>query len=289
MAFLAAWALALAAGFGGRPSASRTVSLFVVVIGMVALFRFVALMVRFIRAGEPRPLQSWSQAMQTALPDWVETIVYAASVCVFLVSLGWLKSMIPLLVPFWADAPLAEMDRAIGVIVPPLPPFVIAYSLWQAAHLLCILWVVHWRDRDLALRTYFLTWSVGMALAFIFSSAGPIFTGDAPSDPMTKLEAGYLWANYKSGGAAIGGGISAFPSMHVAIACWIAFILRLRGVKYIGEVFVVLIYLGAVALRWHYWADVAGGLAVFAFAYAVAKRKWTAPVIELSGPAYIRP
>jgi membrane-associated phospholipid phosphatase len=59
--------------------------------------------------------------------------------------------------------------------------------------------------------------------------------------------------------------------MHVAIAYWVAFVLSLRGVRWIGPIFVVLISAGAVALGWHYSADVLAGLLVALAGIAVSK------------------
>ena len=137
-----------------------------------------------------------------------------------------------------------------------------------------ILWVLHWREgaaKDQAVIALLSTWGIGMMVAYIFSSAGPVFTGQAKASGVALIEARYLWANYRSSGAVIGGGISAFPSMHVAIAYWVAFVLSLRGVHWIGPIFVVLISVGAVALGWHYSADVLAGLLVALAGIAVSK------------------
>ena len=111
-----------------------------------------------------------------------------------------------------------------------------------------------------------------MVTAYAMSSAGPIFTGEVSHvDRLTKIEADFLWNNYKSGTAALGGGISAFPSMHVAIAVWIALVLTERGAGLIGVPFVILTAMGALTLGWHYSMDVLGGAAVAMAAWAAAR------------------
>ena len=41
------------------------------------------------------------------------------------------------------------------------------------------MWVLHWRKSDKAryILSFMLTWTIGMFFAYVFSSAGPIFTG----------------------------------------------------------------------------------------------------------------
>jgi membrane-associated phospholipid phosphatase len=254
--------------YPGRPSVENVTALFVLVLGIVWIFRGAILLCRLAIAHEQQPVHAWAEAIRKALPSFAMTAVGAAFICAFLVSINWLKSLMPFLVPFWADKPLATFDITLFGGHPRIPVTLLfsgPYAVWQGVHLGTILWVLHWREsaeKDWALLSLLATWTIGMILAFSFSSAGPIFTGQAVSDRLTMIEAHYLWVNYKSAGAVIGGGISAFPSMHVAIACWVAFVLWLRRIRYVGPLFVVLVSLGAIALGWHYSLDVVGGLVV---------------------------
>jgi hypothetical protein len=277
-AFCASVVTAAAVHYPGRPNPANTATFFVVALVIVLILRFVFLLFGFMSANERHPLRAWWRAIWDAVPAYGATVTGAACICVFLVTVSWLKAMLPFVIPFWADASLSGIDQAIFGGHPKIPAlllFTVPYALWQGAHLGTILWVLHWRDglaKDRAVLSFVLTWAIGMTAAYCFSSAGPIFTGHAVSDRLTMIEARYLWSNYKSAGAAIGGGISAFPSMHVAIACWVAFILWLRGFRWMGLVFVVLISLGAIALGWHYSADIPGGIAVAAVAVSLSLR-----------------
>ena len=116
---------------------------------------------------------------------------------------------------------------------------------------------------------------LGNLIAVTFMSAGPIFyaavTGDASryGELTAYLEfsqgtrhsaidlSRYLWGWYERGVAGVGSGISAFPSLHLAMAT--LFCLTLRAIRpaatWIGVVFVAVILAGSVHLAWHYAVD----------------------------------
>jgi hypothetical protein len=215
--------------------------------------------------------------MRSGSSGLITTSLGAAALCVFLVSISWTKSLLPQLVPFWADGALSQIDQVLFGGHPVLIGGIITafvYSLWQAAHLGTIIWALHWKEgrpKDQVVIAFILTWSFGMTAAYALSSAGPIFTGKVSGiDPLTKLEASFLWENYQARTAAIGGGISAFPSMHVAIAVWVALAFKERGWGPIGIPFAILTAMGAITLGWHYSMDLVGGLAVALAAWRAA-------------------
>jgi hypothetical protein len=196
-----------------------------------------------------------------------------------------LKSMIVAVVPFWADEPLAALDRAFLIdpqgmalaLKPALPAVGLFYGIWHVVHLGGILWVLHWQNeaRSRFVISFMLTWAVGMFLAYVFSSAGPIFTGRydpaiAPESVRRPVE--FLWANYRARGALLGGGISAFPSMHVALATWFALTLREWGWPKLGIAYVLAIFVCSVILGWHYAADGVAGIAIAVVAHRMSSR-----------------
>ncbi len=122
----------------------------------------------------------------------------------------------------------------------------------------------------------------GNLLATIFSSVGPCYvkalTGSDYYQPLMSLLASTddrltttgwgmglpallvqesLWKDYIQGGQMLGGGISAFPSLHVAITVAMA-CLATRLNKYLGILtwlFAIYIQIGSVHLGWHYAVD----------------------------------
>jgi hypothetical protein len=115
---------------------------------------------------------------------------------------------------------------------------------------------------------------VGNVLAGAFLSAGPAFYGEVTGDhgrfadllallsqnPDTASPYGYqryLWALYQNDIKAFGAGISAFPSVHVALITMNALFVaeRSRLLGGLAFVYVALIVLSSVYLGWHYAID----------------------------------
>ena len=133
-------------------------------------------------------------------------------------------------------------------------------------------------DRRLRLQyfiVYLLSWSLlGGLIAGLLLSGGPAFYDHLVGDPqrfgellaMLGTDLGpfpaiafqeYLWRFYESGSPGYGSGISAFPSLHVAMAGLCAMTIwrfnRCFGVA--AWLFVLIILLGSVGLGWHYAID----------------------------------
>jgi len=156
------------------------------------------------------------------------------------------------------------------------------------------------------LLTFVLLWAlIGNIAATLLSSAGPVYFGRITGlpDPYAPLMSylhqasaispvpalgvqDMLWKLYVSHGIAVGAGISAMPSLHVAIA--VSFVLLARSIDrrlaIAFTVFALLIFLGSVHLGWHYAIDgyvsVAGawliwrGVGWFLARPAVARLLW---------------
>jgi hypothetical protein len=77
----------------------------------------------------------------------------------------------------------------------------------------------------------------------------------------------------------LGAGISAMPSMHIAMACWAALALRAysRKMQWVGWTYVGLIWFGSVHLGWHYFTDgvvgALGALVVWQLAGVIAAQQ----------------
>jgi hypothetical protein len=216
-------------------------------------------------------------------------VAVAAVFCAGLAAFTTLKIAIPDVIPFYADPLFADIDALLhggdpGEIVHALVPA-------QAQYFLGVLygpiWLVQWfgligfvaLSEDKILREQYF-WSMAAAIALLgtvvaaaFSSVGPIFyervyevdrfaplaamiSDSAVGDYMTSVT-GYLYQTYLGGPAQAGAGISAMPSMHLAIATLNALMLsRLnRAVGVVAALYVALILLGSVYLGWHYAID----------------------------------
>ncbi|MEX2298175.1 MAG: phosphatase PAP2 family protein [Dongiaceae bacterium] len=204
------------------------------------------------------------------------------------------KSIIPALNPFSWDPLFAEWDTwlhfgyAPWELLQPLFGHPIAtrainwlYNFWFFP--LWFVWV--WqafslRDRHLRLQFFYsllLTWILlGVGAATYFSSAGPCYYGriGGGSDPFMPLmdylataneryevwaltAQEMLWNHYTTGAIDLGAGISAMPSMHVAMV-FIFVLLGFRTARWLGWVclaFFVSVLIGSVHLGWHYAID----------------------------------
>jgi hypothetical protein len=100
------------------------------------------------------------------------------------------------------------------------------------------------------------------------SAAGPIFyrrigLGDrfaeleANIPEVTQQISGYLWHFHSAGEPAVGAGISAMPSLHIATVAWIYLVFRAQGSRLapVAAVFGLYIFALSVALGWHYAVD----------------------------------
>jgi hypothetical protein len=205
-----------------------------------------------------------------------------------------LKVLIPAIVPFSWDPTFAEWDRWLHggyhpwQILQPLLgyPYVTSlinavYHLWFFLAYGVICWQIVSTDRPRLrmqyLLTFVLVWAViGNIAAMLLSSAGPVYFGRVTGlpDPYAPLMSylhqasamapvpalhvqDMLWRLYESHGLAVGGGISAMPSLHVAIA--VSFVLLARAIDrrlaIAFTVFAAFILVGSVHLGWHYAID----------------------------------
>ncbi len=220
-------------------------------------------------------------------------LLIALQMCV----LQWTKSMIPHVTTMWADPMLARFDRALFLGTDPwrLTHAVFgranwidsAYMAWgpiKFATLLLLLFLPISAAKDRALAAYFLIFAIGCLLQYALPSGGPIFFErlghgsdfhDLPVPHFAAEAANYLWANYRGSGI-VGTGISAMPSIHVAIALWLALTWRSFGLGYLGFVFYAVILVGSVHTGFHYALDgiVGSIMAAAAWLLVCQKRPW---------------
>jgi hypothetical protein len=233
---------------------------------------------------------------RAAAPNWWSvipaTLLVAIGASLFLP----LKYAIPQIVPFWLDPMLASGERAVfggepWSLIDQLAGWAIVpvdrlYGLWLPTQSL-ILFTVMMQPASAAksrlLIAYVLTWSLlGVVAALLLSSAGPIFHdrifGGSEFAPLREMldrrgawlvlaESDRMWASLATGRPTIVAGISAAPSIHVAISVWIWLAARTMAPRLapFALVYALFMWFGSVQLGWHYVTDgLLGALGVLA-------------------------
>jgi len=209
-----------------------------------------------------------------------------------------LKFAIPSLVPFWLDAPLAAGEAGLfGTDPYQLLNTVFgrvtlvvdrAYAFWLPVQLVVLFSVLSAspsQAKSRALTAYAAAWLlIGIVTAALMSSAGPIFFdrefGVARFAPLHQMLGSHgasmvlstsdaMWSAYTSGQYRLVAGISAAPSMHVAISMWIFLIARQLAPRAVplAAAYLAFIWIASVQLGWHYVTDglvgIAGMMAVW--------------------------
>jgi hypothetical protein len=234
-------------------------------------------------------------ASRSVAPDRLANFLVPALLGpLFFSSFGSFKRLIPYVAPFTWDPTFANWDRWLHgghdpwtLLQPVLgTPAVTGavnavYNIWFFVMFFTFIWQTMGVKRP-ALRMQFLTcfvlyWIViGTGLAMLLSSAGPCYFGRVTGlpDPYAPLMAylhqaaehvpvwslkvqEMLWDNYVGHGTMLGSGISAMPSMHLAIATLMA-LLGWRINRWVGigyTAFAAVILVGSVHLGWHYAID----------------------------------
>ena len=218
-------------------------------------------------------------------------LIAAVSIIFFAAVFTFVKNAIPLLNPFSWDVTFADMDRALHggydpyVLLDPVfgNPFMTkladtSYSVWfLLVYFFAFTSCVDKENptrRNTFLIAFVLCWIIGgSVLATILSSVGPVYFeafgfGEQFEPLMTSLEEigrivpltalelqALLLDGYQSGGDLRG--ISAMPSMHLALSWLIAFqAFHYRKIfGWMMVAFAILIQFSSVHLGWHYAID----------------------------------
>jgi hypothetical protein len=197
-----------------------------------------------------------------------------------------LKYAIPHEVPFWLDRPIALaerslfggdpwqlLDRVIGWAAVPIDWL---YGCWLPTQSLVLFLVILARPsaaKSRALIAYSLCWFLlGAVVAVFLSSAGPLFFdrlngGNAFATLGATLEhrgawiaiaeSNRMWASFEGSDPGLVAGISAVPSIHVAISLWMLLAARSMAPRATlpALAYFTVVWVGSVQLGWHYVSD----------------------------------
>jgi hypothetical protein len=242
------------------------------------------------RRGEPRA--SWPVMVAGTLLVGVSSSLFMA-----------LKLAIPALIPFWLDRPVAATEAGLFGIEPyqlldslfGRATIVVdrVYGFWLPVQLIVMFSLIiapPSRAKARALTACAAAWFLlGNVAATLLSSAGPIFYdrtfGGDRFGPLHQLLASRgadmalstsdaMWSAQVSGHYGLVAGISAAPSMHIAISFWILLVARSLAPKAlpIAAAYFAFIWIGSVQLGWHYITDGLLGVAGMAALWWLAGR-----------------
>ncbi|HEX3423883.1 MAG TPA: phosphatase PAP2 family protein [Sphingomicrobium sp.] len=247
-------------------------------------------LIRYAAGRERRPARRLMAELPKCLPFLAGTLLVSLEIGV----LTWTKIMLPIAVPFWADPFLADFDHGIfhaepwriahdlfGWADPLVDRAYITWAPIKFGTLIVVLAMPESAVKARALVAYFAMMAMATMGQYLLSSGGPVFYaqlgfGDRfaslPIEQWVESTTQYLWRNYERAGGDIGGGISAMPSLHVAVALWVALVTRSYWPRLAvaGFFYFALIVVGSVLLGWHYAVDGIVGVAITLVAWRVA-------------------
>jgi hypothetical protein len=237
-----------------------------------------------------RPLVAARRVLYRHRHRLARCLVFALILLFLARSFTSFKLAIPRIVPFYADPWLAQLDaqlfgadpwRLTHAVIGPVGTVIIdqIYATWFVIMLLLVGWFCFTANQRLQLRglfSYLMIWGVlGNAMALGLASVGPCFYDrffDSPRfvpllDQLQAIDArygllavdamGYLASSVDRDN--FGAGISAMPSLHVAIAFLGLLVAREYArrwwVRLGAALFFVAILIGSVHLGWHYALD----------------------------------
>ena len=258
---LVAWAIAALAGFAPLPLLGTNLALAFAALG-------VALVVRLLL------LRRWPSA------SWPAILAATALVGTGAAMFSALKYSIPAMVPFWLDPALNQaehlwqlLDAAFGWATYPIDRI---YGLWLPTQLLVLFLIIFAAPspaKTRALACYAAAWFlIGVVSATALSSAGPIFFDRVFGGTqyaalhaalahhgawMVMATSDAMWAARAGGTPGLVSGISALPSMHVAISLWMALTARALAPRMVplAWAYFIFIWAASVLLGWHYASD----------------------------------
>lgn len=233
-----------------------------------------------------------SDSLRALVPTIISALVLVTAVALFMPAFTAMKSAIPLFNDYTWDATFIAWDQALHgddawrLLQPVLghpaitSVFTYLYHLWFTLIYfgpICV--ALYVSDREIRLRFFIgflLTWTlVGMVGAVALASYGPVFLEPLTGDTHFAEQVAYLHKagethsilvlevqrilleSFQQGDHGLGRGITAMPSMHVALAMLYYLMARQidRRLGYAFLAFLVAIMIGSVHLAYHYAVD----------------------------------
>jgi hypothetical protein len=285
------WAGAYSLGLAARPMLASYGLL------STAFFAFVVgswLLAVLWRERPERPLSRIIELISANKVRILEAIIGCELFALSSAAIGSLKEAIPAINPFWFDLPLAHLEAGLwaglySLLWWAVPFFDRLYGTFVLTHVLAVLGLLCAKPSDLktkALISLALAWFfLALVSALLLSSAGPAFFDRvygvdtfAPLDaalsahaPLTLMTIDALWRAHQSGVPMVGNGISAMPSMHVALTLWLALVLKSTRIAPIVWAYYALIWTGSVLLGWHWFCDGLAGSAGMLVCWKLAR------------------
>ena len=291
-----ALAIGFAVGFKfALPTQSYAVLTSVIATSTLILI-LLARLVRYAIRGEQHPAERLLADARVHGPWLISIVLTFMLVGLQIAALTWLKIMLPIAVGFWADPLLAQSDNMLlgqdawiishAVFGAEAAWIDRLYVTWMPVKLITLILVILMPlsvTRARALLTYFLIMACGSLGQYLLPSGGPVFYEQLglgsrfsalPIEPWVAAARDYLWTEYLDPQSAIGAGISAMPSMHVAIALWVALVLRgySRRWQWLGWAWFAAIFAGSIHLGWHYAVDSIAAVLIAVISWHLAQR-----------------
>lgn len=277
---LALWLASYSAGWAYPLEITAYTGVALAALAMVLAYRLLEELWRIRGAAGPAA-RVWAKLR--AMPRRVIAVIIGVQlVAIGSSAFGALKAAMPKTVHFWLDPYLLTFEHRLFGMHPfevtaalfgwATPALELVYASFVPFQLMATLLVLtaapsEWKTR--ALVSLFVAWLLlGVAGAYLLSSAGPIFydrlfggTTFAGLDatlvnaPIAVFTANQLWYFHHFDVPVIANGISAMPSMHVALTMWVALVAGRARFAWLAWAYCAAMWLGSVHFGFHYAAD----------------------------------